>query len=143
MAEQRVQRRLAAIVVADVVGYSRLMEADEAGTLAALKERRTAILEPTVRATWRTHRQGHGRRRADRVRQRGECGQGGARAAGEDGARPTLALPEARRIVLRIGINLGDVIGEGSDIYGDGVNIAARLEALAEPGGICDFGQGA
>ena len=52
-----------------------------------------------------------------------------------------MSLPEARRIVLRIGINLGDVIGEGSDIYGEGVNIAARLEVLAEPGGICVSGK--
>ena len=89
MAELPVQRRLAAIAVADVVGYSRLMEADEAGTLAALKERRKTILEPIVRGTWRAHRQGHGRRRADGIRQRGECGQGGAGTAGARWPRPT------------------------------------------------------
>ena len=136
MAEQRVQRRLAAIMVADVVGYSRLMEADEAGTLAALKERRTAILQPTVRA--------HGGRivkfMGDGVLVEFASAVNAVAAAIElqgKMAHANAGLPEARRIVLRIGINLGDVIGEGSDLYGDGVNIAARLEALAEPGGVC------
>ena len=129
-------RRLAAIAVADVVGYSRLMEADEVGTLAALKQRRTEILEPAVRA--------HGGRivklMGDGVLIEFASAVNAVKAALELQAKfaeANGALPESRRIVLRIGINLGDVIGEGSDIYGDGVNIAARLEALAEPGGIC------
>ena len=134
-------RRLAAIMVADVVGYSRLMEADEAGTLAALKERRKAVLEPVVEGAWRADRQGDGRRRAGRVRQRGQCGARRGRTADARWRTRMTGVAEDRRIVLRIGINLGDVIGEGADIYGDGVNIAARLEALAEPGGICVSGK--
>ena len=130
------QRRLAAILVADVVGYSRLMEGDEAGTLAALKERRTTILEPTVRAK-------NGRVvkvMGDGVLVEFPSAVSAVAAAiklqrkmGEANA----TLSDNLKIVLRVGINLGDVIGEGADIYGEGVNIAARLEALAEPGGIC------
>lgn len=135
MAEERVQRRLAAILAADVVGYSRLMEADEAGTLAALKQRRKKILEPLV-----AQHQG----RIVKVMGDGvlveftsavnavECAIKLQQGIGEANA----ASPEARRIVLRIGINIGDVVVEGGDIYGDGVNIAARLEEMAEPGGI-------
>ncbi|CAN5402505.1 adenylate/guanylate cyclase domain-containing protein [soil metagenome] len=136
MAEKPVQRRLAAIAVADVVGYSRLMEADEAGTLTALKERRKTIVEPVVRE--------HGGRivkvMGDGVLIEFASAVNAVAGALELQRRMAVAnesLPEARRIVLRLGINLGDVIGEGSDIYGDGVNIAARLEALAEPGGVC------
>ncbi len=135
MAEQRAQRRLAAIMAADVVGYGRLMEQDEAGTLAALKERRTGILAPLVAGH-------HGRI----VKLMGD-GVLIEFASAVDAVECAVRLQEAmdaanaglhedRRIVLRIGINLGDVIVEGSDLYGDGVNIAARLEGLAEPGGI-------
>src|SRR6478752_5101189 len=116
MQDQSVQRRLAAILAADVVGYSRLMQADEAGTLTALKARRTEILLPLIS----TH---HGRI----VKVMG------------DGVLVEFAgacQPEDRRIVLRVGVNLGDVIVEGGDLYGDGVNVAARLEALAEPGSV-------
>src|SRR5262245_12704751 len=135
MAEERVRRRLTAILAADVVGYSRLMEVDEAGTLAALKSRRKGVLEPLV-----ARHQG----RVFKVTGDGvlvefgsavdavQCAmdlQGGMAAANRD-------QPEDRRVVLRIGINLGDVVVDGSDLYGDGVNIAARLEGLAEPGGI-------
>ena len=136
MAEERTQqRRLAAILAADVVGYSRLMEQDEAGTLAALKARRKDVLEPLVAKN---------RGRVFKVTGDGvlvefasavnavQCAvdlQEGMAAANAD-------VPEDRHIVLRIGINLGDVMVEGNDLYGDGVNIAARLEALAEPGGI-------
>ena len=129
-------RRLAAVLMADVVGYSRLMEADEAGTLAALKQRRIAIFEPIVRD--------HGGRIVKLM------GDGalvefasavnavaGALELQRRMAEADAPLPADRRIALRIGINLGDVIGDGGDIYGDGVNIAARLETLAEPGGIC------
>jgi len=131
-----VQRHLAAILVADVVGYSRLMEADETGTLAALKERRAGILEPVVKA--------HGGRvvkvMGDGVLVEFASAVKAVEAAlelQEKFAKANEGINDDRRILLRIGINLGDVIGEGSDIYGDGVNIAARLEALAKPGGIC------
>lgn len=132
MVDARVQRRLAAILAADVAGYSRLMEQDEAGTLTALKARRRQVLAPLVA-------QHHGRlikvmgdgvlvefaSAVDAV----ECAVEVQRRFAETNK----SLPEARRIVLRIGINLGDVIVEGSDLYGDGVNMAARLENLAEP----------
>jgi adenylate cyclase len=135
MAEERVQRRLAAILAADVVGYSRLMEQDETGTLAALKARRKAVLEPLV-----AKHQGRIFKVAgdgvlvefgsavNAVQCAIELQQGMAAASGD--------LPEGRRIVLRIGVNLGDVMVESSDLYGDGVNIAARLEGIAEPGGV-------
>jgi len=136
MAEERLHRRLAAIMAADVVGYSRLMEADEAGTLAALKARRKNVLKPLLA-------QHNGRivkvmgdgvlvefaSAVDAV----ECAialQKGMMATNE-------GVPESQRIVLRLGIHLGDVIADGSDIYGGGVNVAARLEPMAEPGGIC------
>ncbi|MCA2407362.1 adenylate/guanylate cyclase domain-containing protein [Rhizobium leguminosarum] len=135
MAEERVQRRLAAIVVADVVGYSRLMEGDEVATLAVLKERRATILQPVVRA--------HGGRivkvMGDGVLLEFASAVNALSAAIElqrKMADANTALPEARRIVLRIGINLGDVVIEGGDLYGDGVNIAARLQSLAESGAI-------
>jgi TolB-like protein/Tfp pilus assembly protein PilF len=134
--DETVQRRLAAIMVADVVGYSRLMEQDEAATLSALRERRKLVLEPVISA--------HGGRI---VKMMGDgalvefASAVNAVAAALDlqrkMAEANRELPEARHVVLRIGINLGDVVGEGADIYGEGVNIAARLEALAEPGGIC------
>ncbi|MFD1988341.1 adenylate/guanylate cyclase domain-containing protein [Mesorhizobium newzealandense] len=140
MADERVKRRLAAIALADVVGYSRLMEADEAGTLLALKQRRSQILQPLV--------QHYGGRivkvMGDGVLLEFSSAVSAVEAAVElqskmAGANETVS-PE-RRILLRIGINLGDVIGEGLDLYGDGVNVAARLEALAEPGGICISGK--
>ena len=121
--------RLAAVLMADVVGYSRLMEADEAGTHAALKERRISVLEPTVRANGG---------RVVKVMGDGVLIEFGSAVNAVTGAvdlqrkmaEANVPLPEARRIVLRIGINLGEVIGEGGDIYGEGVNIAARLETL-------------
>ncbi|CAN7242004.1 adenylate/guanylate cyclase domain-containing protein [Mesorhizobium sp. LjNodule214] len=136
MADERVRRRLAAIAVADVVGYSRLMEVDEVGTLAALKHRRSDILQPLIR--------GHGGRivklMGDGVLMEFSSAVHAVEAALELQTRMSQAnntVAQERHIVLRIGINLGDVIGEGSDLYGEGVNVAARLEALAEPGGIC------
>jgi adenylate cyclase len=135
MAEERVQRRLVAILAADVVGYSRLMEVDEAGTLAALKARRKEVLKPLVaRHEGRIFKvTGDGvliefGSAVDAVQCAVELQDGMAAANGD--------LPEERRIVLRIGVNLGDVMIEGGDRYGDGVNIAARLEGMAEPGGI-------
>ena len=135
MAETRIQRRLAAIAVADVVGYSRLMEIDEAGTLSALKERRTGILQPVVRA----HEGRVVKVMGDGVLMEFASAVNAVTAAIELQRRmadANSALPTTRRIVLRIGINLGDIVIEGSDVYGDGVNIAARLESLAEPGAI-------
>src|SRR5262245_8209675 len=136
MADERVQRRLAAIAVADVVGYSRLMEGDETGTLAALKQRRKTILQPVVR--------GHEGRiikfTGDGVLMEFASAVNAVTAAlelQEKMAEANAPLSEDRRILLRIGINLGDIIGEGTDVYGDDVNIAARLETLADPGGVC------
>jgi adenylate cyclase len=134
MAEPRTNRRLAAILAADVVGYSRMMASDEAGTLAALKRHREALFDPAVAE--------HGGRIVKLM------GDGTLVEFGSvvDAVKCALTVqrfaPPAEteagpRIVLRIGINLGDIIIDGDDIYGDGVNIAARLEPLAEPGGIC------
>src|SRR5499425_570703 len=136
MAEERVQRRLAAILAADVVGYSSLMEHDEAGTLVALADRRKVILEPLL-AKYRgrvVRLMGDGTlaefaSAVDAV----QCAVDIQKAMREANA----ALPEDRTIVLRVGLNLGDVVVEDDDLYGDGVNVAARLEAMAEPGGIC------
>jgi TolB-like protein/class 3 adenylate cyclase len=135
MTEKRAQRRLAAILAADVVGYSRLMEQDEAGTLSALKARRNEVLVPTVV-------QHNGR--VVKVMGDGVLVEFGSAVNAVQCAvelqraftEVNQGVPEDQRIVLRIGINLGDVIVEGSDLYGDGVNVAARLEGLAEPGGI-------
>src|SRR5262245_27244211 len=135
MVDQPTQRRLAAILAADVVGYSRLMEADEAATLAALKARRRDVLDPLVAKhqgrTFKTTGDGVLVEFASAVNAV-QCAVDlqHAMAAANDGQ------PEDRHIILRIGVNLGDVMVEGSDLFGDGINIAARLEALAEPGGI-------
>src|SRR5262249_6073723 len=133
MSEQVPRRRLAAILAADVVGYSRMMQRDEAGTFSALKTRRKAILQPLV-----SKHQG----RIVKLMGDGVLVEFGSAVAAVACAvelqqameSANAALPEDRHIVLRIGINLGDIIVEESDVYGDGVNIAARLEAVAEPG---------
>ena len=133
------ERRLAAILAADVVGYSRLMGGDEAGTLARFKDHRAGLIDPNIA-------EHHGRivkvmgdgllvEFASVVEAVG-CAveiQRGMVARNAD-------VPDDRRIDLRIGINLGDVIVEDDDIHGDGVNVAARLEALADPGGVCISG---
>jgi class 3 adenylate cyclase len=135
MAEVRAQRRLAAILAADVVGYSRLMETDEAGTLAALKSRRRDVLGPLV-----TRYQGRIFKVAgDGVLIEFASAVNAVQCAVDlqhDMAAANADQTDDRHIVLRIGVNLGDVMVEGSDLYGDGVNVAARLEALAEPGSI-------
>src|SRR5262245_37204869 len=128
MAEERVQRRLAAILAADVVGYSRLMEADEAGTLAALKARRKEVLEPLVAK----HLGGIFKVTGDGVLVEFASAVNAVQCALElqgDMAAANDGQPEDRQVVLRIGVNLGDVMVEGGDLYGDGVNIAARLQA--------------
>ncbi|WP_407113142.1 adenylate/guanylate cyclase domain-containing protein [Bradyrhizobium sp. LMG 9283] len=139
MASEPVKRRLAAILAADIAGYSRLMGADEEGTLARLKAHRRELIDPK-------NKQHRGRivkttgdgiliefpSVVEAVRFAIEVQQGMLERNAE--------VPEDKRIEFRVGINLGDVIVEGRDLYGDGVNIAARLEALAEPGGICISG---
>jgi class 3 adenylate cyclase/pimeloyl-ACP methyl ester carboxylesterase len=131
-----VSRRLAAILAADVAAYSRLMEGDEVATLRALKAHRRELVDPAIASH-------HGRivkttgdgmlvefhSIVDAVAcavavQRGMIGR-------------NAAVPEDRRIVFRVGINIGDILSDGNDIFGDGVNVAARLEALCEPGGVC------
>ncbi len=133
------ERRLAAILAADVVGYSRLMGADEAGTLTRLKALRRDLVQPSI-----TKRKGRVVKlmgdgllaEFPSVVEAVQCAVDIQNAM--PGREPD--LPDDRRIALRIGVNLGDIIVEGSDIYGDGVNVAARLEALAAPGGICISG---
>ena len=128
-------RRLAAILAADVAGYSRLMEADEEGTLERLKALRRELLDPTIA-------EHHGRI----VKTTGD-GLLAEFASVVDPVRCAVAVQQAMperdtdvaadsHIELRIGINLGDVIVEGDDRYGDGVNIAARIEAFADAGGV-------
>ena len=135
MSEQAPRRRLAAILAADVAGYSQMMQSDEAGTLAALKARRTDILQPLVAKH-------HGRVvkvMGDGVLVEFVSAVDAVTCATELQDAMAVAntgLPEERQIVLRIGVNLDDVMVEGSDLYGDGVNIAARIEALADPGSV-------
>ena len=130
------QRRLAAILAADVVGYSRLMAADESGTLVQLTKLRTDVIEPKIA-------QFHGRivgAAGDSLLVEFASAINAVQCAidAQEGlSRQNADLPEDRRMVFRMGINLGDVIAEVDTIYGDGVNIASRLEKLAEPGGIC------
>ncbi len=136
MASDQVKRKLAAILAADIAGYSRLMGADEAGTLARLKEYRRELIDP--------------RNKQYRGRVVKTTGDGilvefpsivDAVCCAIDVQHGMLErnadIPPEKRIEFRVGVNLGDVIIEGRDLYGDGVNIAARLEGLAEPGGIC------
>ena len=135
MANERPQRRLAAILATDVVGYSRMMEQDEAGTLASLKQRLTSIVEPSIA-------EHHGRivkLMGDGVLVEFASAVNAVACAIE--MQKGLAAANAcntddRDILFRIGINLGDVVVQGEDIYGDGVNVAARLEEMADPGSI-------
>ena len=136
MAKERVERRLATILAADMVGYSRLMEDDEEGIVARQQAHRAELIDNEIK--------GHGGRivktmgdgllvefasPVEAVRCAVEVQRGMVeREAG---------VPSDRRIQYRIGINLGDVMVDGNDLLGDGVNVAARLEALADPGGIC------
>jgi len=136
VSEEGVERRLTTILAADVVGYSRLMAADEAGTLTSLKALRRELFDPKTTEF-------HGR--VVKLMGDGTLMEFGsvvdavdfAVAVQRAMADRNSAVPDHQRIPLRIGINIGDIIVEGDDIYGDGVNIAARLEGLAEPGGIC------
>ena len=136
MNDARPERRLAAILAADVVGYSRLMGADEAGTFGALKARLAETGEPLVKRfggrIFKTTGDGVLVEFASAV-QAVDCAVAVQRASA---VREATIAPD-RRLQFRIGINLGDVIADGDDVFGDGVNVAARLEPLAEPGGIC------
>ena len=136
MSGERVERRLAAILAADVAGYSRLMEADEEGTLAALRAVRRELGDPKITE----HRGRIVKTTGDGLLVEFASVVDAVRCAVEVQREMTLRnteIPAERRIEFRFGINLGDIIIEDDDIYGDGVNVAARLEALAEPGGIC------
>ncbi len=139
MAEQRVHRRLAAILAADVAGYSRLMETAEEATLAALTAHLGELIEPCIAG----HRGRVVKTTGDGLLAEFASVVDAVRCAVEfqDGMRErNRDTPEARRIEFRIGVNLGDVIVQDDDVYGDGVNVAARLEGLAEPGGVCVSG---
>jgi adenylate cyclase len=131
-----VTRRLAAILAADVAGYSRLMGIDEEGTHERLKAHLVELVKPKIEE-----------HRGRTVKSTGD-GLLAEFASVVDAVRCAVevqrgminrepGVPEEQRIRFRIGVNLGDVIAEEHDIFGDGVNVAARLEALAEPGGIC------
>ena len=136
MAEERVERRLAAILAADVVGYSRLIGIDDEGTLAALRALRREVIDPSI-----------AEHRGRIVKTTGDgmlvefasvvdalrC----AAAVQREMAGRNAAVAAERRIEFRVGIHQGDIVVQNGDIFGDGVNVAARLEALAEPGGIC------
>jgi adenylate cyclase len=129
-------RRLAAVLVADVVGFSAQMERDDTGTLARLRSVRTGLLDPAIGENGGRIVKSTG----DGVLAEFGSADGALRSA--VGVQRGLAarnasLPASERVELRIGINLGDVIVEGDDIFGDGVNVAARLESVAPPGGIC------
>lgn len=130
------ERRLAAIMAADVVSYSRLMEVDEAATLVALKAHREELIDPKVAEHMGrvVKLMGDGALiEFPSVVEAVQCALEVQMGLSDRNAN----IPEDRRIEFRIGVNLGDVIVDGDDIYGDGVNVAARLEALAAPGGIC------
>ena len=130
------ERRLAAILAADMVGYSRLMGEDEAGTLDALRSHRKELIEPKI-----AEHGGHiVKTMGDgllvefpSVVEAMQCAVETQRAM----ASRTAGVTEDERIQFRMGINVGDIIIEDEDIYGDGVNVASRLEGLADPGGIC------
>ena len=141
MNPSQIERRLSAIMAADVVGYSHLVEFDEAGALAALRRLRQGVLEPLLVE-----------HRGRLVKLMGDgllAGFGSIvnaiSCAAAIQARLTenqAHVPAERRIVLRIGINLSDVVVEDNDLLGDGVNVAARLEQICPPGGSPDFGNG-
>jgi len=136
LASQRVERRLTAILATDVAGYSRLMGVDEEGTLARLKAHRRELVDPKIAE----HRGRIVKTTGDGLLVEFASVVDAVRCAVEfqrDMAERNAGVPPERRIEFRIGINLGDIIIDESDIFGDGVNVAARLEALAEPGAIC------
>jgi adenylate cyclase len=133
------ERRLAAVLAADMVGYSRLMEVDETGTLARLKTHRIELIDPAIAMNRGRIIKTTGDGMLVEFHSVADAVMCAAQVQRRMGRRNTDVSPE-RWIQFRIGINLGDVIVEGNDIFGDGVNVAARLEMLAEPGGICVSG---
>jgi adenylate cyclase len=136
LASERVERRLTAILAVDVAGYSRLMGADEEGTLARLKAHRRELVDPKIAE----HRGHIVKTTGDGLLAEFASVVDAVRCAVEfqrEMAVRNAGVPPDRRIEFRVGVNLGDIISEEGDIFGDGVNVAARLEALAEPGGIC------
>jgi adenylate cyclase len=131
-----VERRLAAVLAADVAGYSRLMGVDEEGTLARLKAVRKALVDPTIAA----HRGRIVKTTGDGMLVEFSSAVDAVRGAVEvqgGMAEQNASMPQDVRIEFRIGIHVGDIIIDDNDIFGDGVNIAARLEGIAEPGGVC------
>ena len=136
MSNERVDRRLAAVLAADVAGYSRLMGADEEGTLARLKAIRKAIVDPAIAS----HRGRIVKTTGDGMLVEFASAVDAVRCAVEvqrSMAEQNAAVPQDQRIEFRIGIHVGDIIFDDNDIFGDGVNIAARLEGIAEAGGVC------
>jgi TolB-like protein/class 3 adenylate cyclase len=136
VAEQRAQRQLSAILAADVAGYSRLIGLDEEGTIARVKELRSTLIEPKINE----HRGRIVKTMGDGLLVQFGSVIDAVRCAVEvqrEIAKQHGETDEDQRIEFRMGINVGDIVIDGDDIYGDGVNIAARLEGLADPGGIC------
>ena len=136
MNEERFERRLAAILAADIAGYSRLIGADEEGTLSRLKALRRGLIDPKIAE----HRGRIFKTTGDGILIEFASVVDALRCAAEVQAginEQNAAVPSVQRIEFRVGIHQGDIVVEDGDIFGDGVNIAARLEALAEPGGIC------
>ena len=136
MAGERVERRLAAVLAADVAGYSRLMGIDEEGTLARLKAVRKSLVDPTIAA----HRGRIVKTTGDGMLVEFASAVDAVRGAVEvqrGMAEQNASVPQDVRIEFRVGIHVGDIIIDDNDIFGDGVNVAARLEGIAEPGGIC------
>ena len=136
MTGERVERRLAAVLAADIAGYSRLMGADEEGTLARLKAIRRHLVDPAIAS----HRGRIVKTTGDGMLVEFASAVDAARCAAEvqrSMAEQYAAVPQDQRIEFRIGIHVGDIIIDDNDIFGDGVNIAARLEGIAQPGGIC------
>jgi adenylate cyclase len=137
---ERLERRLAAILAADIAGYSRLMGADEEGTLSRLKALRGGLIDPKIAE----HRGRIVKTTGDGILIEFASVVDALRCAAEVQAEMgerNADVPSIQRIEFRVGIHQGDIIVEGDDIFGDGVNIAARLEGLAEPGGICVSGR--
>ena len=135
MTDERVERRLAAVLAADVAGYSRLMGGDEEGTLAKLKAVRKTLVDPTIAE----HRGRIVKTTGDGMLVEFASAVDAARCAVEvqRGMGEKTEIPKDQRLEFRIGIHVGDIIIDDNDIFGDGVNIAARLEGIAEPGGVC------
>ena len=136
LTDNRVERRLTAILAADVAGYSRLMGADEEGVLARLKTARKSLFDPTIAA----HRGRIVKTTGDGMLVEFASAVDAARCAIEvqrGMVDQNATVPPAQRIEFRIGIHVGDIIVDDNDIFGDGVNIAARLEGIAEPGSVC------